>query len=594
MTKTTSDSSPSPLSTLPWWKRQELEGRGCTAADWSTVYFHPDTDLRLVSNVEFEGTCRIGLLDSARFPGCGLRNARIEDCTIGDGVRIRNVAGVVRNAVIGQEAEVENVGRIEFEPEATCGLGLQVSVLDETGSRPVAIYPGLSAQSAMLMARDPKLGEDTILPQTHIHCEEMAFRPEIGEKAVIRDCGSLFNVTVGREVKIEGARRLANGIIVNNAAPGRPLAYVGAGVDADGFVIEDGRVDSGALLRNVFVGQGVTLEKGFTAHDSLFFANSTMENGEACALFAGPYTVSMHKGSLLIGAQTSFMNAGSSTNQSNHMYKLGPVHWGVLERGVKTSSNSYLMHGATIGAFSLMMGSHKTHPNSSEFPFSYLFGDAQGATVVVPAIMLRSCGLMRDEMKWPTRDRRLKRKLPMHDRIVFEVLNPFTISRILKALETIDELLHLPTDDDRFIRYKGMKISKASLERGKKLYTLAVFKYLSNKLPADLRFPEPSENAAVGPETEWLDIAGLIMTRDMLNEAREASSVKEREEIFDKALQAYPTLESEWIANTFTSDRWRVEPERIRLMAEEFDHIVEEDRTTYRDSLQEEIEMQKL
>lgn len=70
------------------------------------------------------------------------------------------------------------------------------------------------------------------------------------------------------------------------------------------------------------------IEKGFTAHDSLVFSNCSLENGEACALFAGPYTVSMHKSSLLIGCQTSFMNAGSGTNQSNHMYKLGPVHWG--------------------------------------------------------------------------------------------------------------------------------------------------------------------------------------------------------------------------------------------------------------------------
>ena len=576
---------------LPWWNRQQLERQGCQSDDWTKVSLTPGTDLSLLRNVEFRGTCKIGLLNRKDFPGCGIRNAALEDCTIGDGVRITNIGGMIKNAVIGNEVVIENVGRIEFEPEATCGLGLHVSVLDETGSRPVPVYPGLTAQSATLMARDPKLAEESLIPQTILHCEESSFTPGIENNAVIKDCGSLFNVHVGREVKIEGARRLANGMIINNAAPGRPLAYIGSGVDADGFIIEDGSVDSGTLLRNVFVGQGVTLEKGFTAHDSLFFANCSMENGEACALLAGPYSVSMHKGTLLIGAQTSFMNAGSSTNQSNHMYKLGPVHWGILERGVKTSSNSYLMHGATIGAFSLLMGDHKTHPNSSEFPFSYLFGDAQGATVVVPAMMLRSCGLMRDEMKWPTRDRRNKRKLPLHDRIIFEVLNPYTISRILTALSTISELLHLPADDDRFIRYKGMKISRASLERAKKIYTLAVFKYLHNKLP-DGKFPDDRPHKA-DEQTEWIDLSGLILTREMLERAKNAESVEERETIFDEAYEKYSQLELDWIFNKF-EDQWRVDPERIRIMAEEYDKIVEEDRSNYRDSLQAESEMLKL
>ena len=263
-------------------------------------------------------------------------------------------------------------------------------------------------------------------------------------------------------------------------------------------------------MRNCYVGQGATLARGASAHDSLFFANCTLENGEACALFGGPYSVSMHKASLLIGCQTSFMNAGSATNQSNHMYKLGPVHWGILERGVKTSSNSYLMLGAKIGAFSLLMGSHKTHPDSSEFPFSYLFGDERGATVVVPGAMLRSCGLLRDEKKWPTRDRRLKR-LPLFDRVTFDVLNPYTVDSMLRALDTIGGLLSRPADDDLFIRYKGMKFSRAALERARYLYELAVAKYLSMRLPEG-EFPESD-----GEEAEdWVDVAGEVMAPSAL------------------------------------------------------------------------------
>ena len=585
-------SSPAASAPLQWWQRQQLERQGCFSEDWSRVSIHPDCDLARLRNVEFQGSVSVGILKAEGDDSGLILNARLEDTAVGNGVTIRNIGGGIKGAVVRDKALIENTGRIVFEPEARCGRGLQISALDETGSRPVVIYPGLSAQTAVLMAREPKLAEDTLLPQTSLHLDEMEFGPEIGEGAVVKDCGELFNVYVDREVRIEGARRLADGMIINNAAPGRPLAFVGSGVDAEGFIIEDGKVDSGALLRNVYVGQGAVVEKNFTAHDSLFFANCSMENGEACAVLAGPYTVSMHKGTLLIGVQTSFMNAGSSTNQSNHMYKLGPVHWGVLERGVKTSSNSYLMHGASIGAFSLLMGDHKTHPDSTEFPFSYLFGDEKGATVVVPAMMLRSCGLLRDEMKWPTRDRRAKRKLPLRDRIVFEVLNPYTVSRILKALETIDELLHLQPDDDRFIRYKGMKFSKAALERGKHIYTLTVYKYLSRKLP-DGRFPDTDMEAFTPTETEWVDLAGLIMKRETLEKAKEASTLEERERIFDEAFEQYPELEKEWILASF-DERWRIDPERIRIMAEDFDQLVEDDRTSYKESLLAEAEMLKL
>ena len=78
------------------------------------------------------------------------------------------------------------------------------------------------------------------------------------------------------------------------------------------------------MLRRCFVGEGVVIENGFSAENSLFFANSHLNHGEACAVFAGPYTVSHHRSTLLIAGYFSFFNAGSGANQSNHMYKSGP------------------------------------------------------------------------------------------------------------------------------------------------------------------------------------------------------------------------------------------------------------------------------
>ena len=563
----------------------EMTANGCRCADWTRVKFNPHSDFSRFRNVSFEEDNSIGLITENDI----IENARIRNCRIWDNVTIRNIGEILDNCDIQSRARIENTGRIVYEAESRCGVGTEVAVLDETGSRPVIIFPGLTAQVALLMAREPKWSENHLHPILMDFLDIQRYFAGIGEDAVVENCGKLLNVSVGREVIVSGAVSLKNGTIINNAAPGRALAFIGAGVDAENFIVEDGRLDSGALVRNCYIGQGATLEKRFTAHDSLFFANCSLENGEACAVFAGPYTVSMHKSTLLIGVQTSFMNAGSGTNQSNHMYKLGPVHWGILERGVKTSSSSYLMLGAKIGAFSLLMGSHKTHPDSSQFPFSYLFGDDRGATVVVPGVMLRSCGLMRDEQKWPARDRRLKRKLPMHDRVVFDVLNPITVEAMLTALDVIDDLLSRPADDDRFLRYRGMKFTRASLERARHLYELAIYKYLSTRIE-DHGFPESKSDEDV---SSWVDMAGLLIPRFYLEEVMKMERIEDMKELFDAAFNRYPELEREWIATRF-NDRWHKSKEVINSYAEDFDRMIEEDRRRYLEDLAAQNDMLKL
>lgn len=539
-----------------------LEKQRCIASDWSLVRIESENVLPNISNVKFIG------------------HVEIEE-----GVTLRHIPSGISNCIIRKNVVIENVNEIIFEPEANHGVGTLVAALDETGSRSVPIFPGLSSQIATLIAREPRWLKQLEESSLRDFIDSKVTPAEIGENTIIRNSGSIKNVSIGKEIIIDGASRLENGSIINNASSGKGFVYIGNGVEAENFILEDGKLESKTLIVNCYIGQGSILSHGFSAHDSLFFANCNMENGEAHALFAGPYTVSMHKGSLLIGCQTSFMNAGSSTNQSNHMYKLGPVHWGLLERGVKTASGSYLMLGAKIGAFSLLMGSHKTHPDSSEFPFSYLFGDERGATVVVPGVMLRSCGLMRDEMKWPTRDRRLKRKLPLFDHIIFNVLNPFTVDNMLKAIDIIEELLTKPADDDLFMRYKGMKFTRAALERAKTLYTIAIFKYLSQVL-SDGKFPENDGEKA----DEWIDLSGQIITRECLERVLATENIPDAENILVEAYENFQAQQQTWIGRRF-GDWWRDRADQIKFQAQRFDEMVEEDRQHYFQMLSHETEM---
>lgn len=526
-----------------------LEKQGCVSDDWSLVSIKEGTDLSRIRNVYFNGTV-----------------------SIGDNPEIINVPGGISNIRIGDNVKIVNVASIKNNPNATCGVGIEIAVLDETGTRPVKIYPGISAQIATMAARLPQYAEGKLFPLITRHILDLPDMLEIGNDTEILNCGALTDIRIWPGVKIDGAVRLNNGSIVNTTDKDRSITFVGPGVDAENFIIEDAIVTGGSILRNTYVGQGCIIDKGFTSHDSLFFANCSMENGEACAVLAGPYTVSMHKSTLLIGCHTGFMNAGSGTNMSNHMYKMGPVHWGVLERGVKTSSNSYIMHGSRIGAYSLVMGEHKNHPNSSDLPFSYLFGDPRGNTIVVPGAMLKSYGLKRDEEKWPKRDRRVNTGINLHDRITYKILNPYTVDMILDAMNVSDKLLSVTPDSDGYIGYKGMKIKRTSLEKGRKLYELALCKYLQY-----LQEKHLSEQAKSNGKLSrrWVDLSGQIIAESNFNEVINAGSISEMEKALDKAANDFDINEQLWMADRLKDS---IDSDVISaLRASEFDALIEKD-----------------
>lgn len=542
-----------------------LESQGCFCDDWSLVSVSPESDLGKIRNVRFQGYVSVGA-----------------------NTEIVNVLGGLKNVRIGCNVRICNVAKIERTPSASFGIGTGVSVLDETGSRSVRIYPGISAQIATLAARMPEYAA-TIDPMIQKHITAIPDMPEIGDNAVILDCGSLVDVRIWAGVRVEGASRLRNCSIVSNSVSSGVSTFIGQGTDAENCIIEDAHVSGGSLLRNTYVGQGSVIDKGFTSHDMLCFSNCSMENGEACAVFAGPFTVSMHKSTLLIACQTAFMNAGSATNMSNHMYKLGPVHWGVLERGVKSSSNSYLMHGARIGAFSLLMGDHKCHPDSSEFPFSYLIGDLKGHTTLVPGAMLKSYGIVRDEKKWLTRDRRTGLELKkLNDRICPRAFTPYTIGLIADAIDICSGLLSGAANADGFIMYKGMRISVNSLSKGKRYYELALCKYLHD-VAGESSLEIVSGNVSA---ERWIDLAGQIIPESRIREAMSAGSIEEIEGVFDKASLDMEVLEQSWISSRLGN--YMADKIRLAENAAEYDALVENDRLVSIKKVSEEQNMLSL
>ena len=542
-----------------------LQSNGCVAENWEHVWVADAFKCDPIHHVRFSGTVCLGLYEKEFIlPGglrkkSGIRNVTLHNCTVGNHTLIEDIHNYIANYVIGDECLIQNVDVMYVEGKATFGCNVSVSVLNETGGREVPIYNGLSASLAYLIAlyrHRPLLIERLqalITDYTEQHASEYGV---IGDHVRIVNTGTIRNVQIGEYAVVENATRLANGTINSNKlAP----VFVGDSVIAEDFIISSGAVvsDAAKLIR-CFIGQASHVTHNFSAHDSLLFSNCTFENGEACAIFAGPFTVSMHKSSLLIAGMYSFLNAGSGSNQSNHMYKLGPIHQGIVERGSKTTSDSYILWPARVGAFSLVMGRHHHHSDTSDMPFSYLI-ESDDETYLVPGVNLRSVGTIRDAQKWPRRD---KRTDPHRlDMINYNLLSPYTISKMMKAVNILKSLQALVGETSDVYYYQNTRIKGSSLRTALGLYGMAINKFLGNSLIKRLeatRFQSMEEvwqqlkPTSIEGEEEWLDLAGLILPQKELEkqiakiENQEVDSLEEIEHFFSVMHSRYYDMEWTW------------------------------------------------
>ena len=590
---------------------ETLKGQTCFASDWNLVEVAEDFSPEYVLHTRFSGHVRLGSFRKEfELPGgmrkhSGIYYATLHNVTVGDDCCIENVKNYIANYEIGNNTFIDNVDIILTDGVSSFGNGVEVSVLNETGGREVMIFDRLTAQTAYIMALYRHRPEMIVKLREMIgrYVESVSSSTgTIGSNVVIANSGYIKNVKIGDYCKIEGTSRLKNGSINSNEhAP----VIVGVGVIGDDFIISSGSsVKDGATFSRCFIGQACKLGHGYSASDSLFFGNCQGENGEACAIFAGPYTVTHHKSTLLIAGMFSFMNAGSGSNQSNHMYKLGPIHQGIMERGAKTSSDSYLLWPAKVGAFSLVMGRHVNHQDTSNFPFSYLI-EQQNTSFIMPGANLKSVGTIRDARKWPGRDgRHDPDKL---DQINFNLLSPYTIQKMLNGVEILKELQRVSGTSSDTYTYQSGKIKNSSLKNGLRYYGMAIDKFLGNSLLTrimDSKFTNIEElRAAFVPKSEygegdWVDISGLIAPKKVISallDDIQTGVLKDVNAVNDRLADIhskYYHYEWRWaynvIQNYYKVDLSTITAEKLRELVNKWkDSVVGLDNLLYEDARKE-------
>lgn len=500
-----------------------LERQGCSSDDWDNLMVVPDFIPDNIRNATFSGSNYLGNFShNIAFEGgvtkkAGIYNAHLHNCKVGNQVYISNIHNYLANYDISGHVIIENTARIMVSGYSSFGNGTLVDVLDETGGRKLMIYDSLSAPLAYIMTfyRHHDHLPATMEEMIRVYASEVGSeRGFIGEHCTIMNCNQIENVRLGPYSRLLGVSKLKEGSVNSNV---HDPVFIGSNVVAEHFIISSGsEIEDHAMLSHCFVGQSCSIGKDYSAVHSVFFCNCQGFNGEACSIFAGPFTVTHHKSTLLIAGMFSFANAGSGSNQSNHMYKLGPIHHGIVERGSKTTSDSYLLWPAKIGPFTLVMGRHYKNPDTSCMPFSYLI-ERNDESWLSPGVNLRSVGTVRDAMKWPRRDKR--RDPDILDPVNFNLLSPYTVQRMIHGKQILENLRSISGESTETYSWETVRMTRSSLIRGIRLYHIGILKFLGNsvisriekKMPGTLvdlrRALEPDDLRGKG---DWIDLSGLI------------------------------------------------------------------------------------
>lgn len=540
-----------------------LEARRCHADDWTNVAVCDGFIPERVEDVLFHGKIRLGSFrgtlttaDGVERPS-GIRQAELHDVTVGDDCLIEHVHGYIARYDVADRAYISDIGTMVTQKNATFAQGRRIHVLGETGEQfVVPLHRHLTAQEAYLRTQPAIFSFSELdIRLDKAVSSALPARGMVGEGATVCHTRQVKDTYIGPHASVDSADVVDDCFLDSTKdAPVR----VGAGAICRHSILAAGAaVTDGAKVNECFVGQAAHIGRGFTAESSLFFANCHLDNGEACAVCGGPFTVSHHKSTLLIGCMTSFFNAGSGTNMSNHAYKLGPIHYGTLDRGCKTASGAHLVWDGHISAFSMVMGRYACHADLSDFPFSYIITRPDGKVMLVPGVNFATVGTYRDVRKWPGRNQCVSTA----DCLVstYEELTPDTISHLRRGRTLLEELLSAsPAEESGYVVDKDVLVTPKALRRGIELYRWMEQLYIARNVNANYDFTAPRK-----PDEAWHDALGVIFPENYFDSMRNDNRIQDTpapdcfrrmSELFAQACACYPSFVKEHIENTYTEE----------------------------------------
>ena len=483
-----------------------LEDNNCRAEDWESVNVSDDFNPAYLCNVVFYGEINLGYFDRniEVSPGflkhSGIYRATLRNVTVGDNCLIEHVNNYVNNYTIGDNCYISNIATLETTEGTTYGQGNIISVVSTSSEGNVVLCTQLNSQLAALMVKyshDKELRETLRnLVREDINTQQPE-RGIIGEGVKIVNTGEITNTILGDYCEVNGAARLSDTTVMGTADAS---VFIGTGVICENSVISDGAsLLNSAIVTDCFVGEACKISNGFTAGQSVIFANSSLSKGEASAAFCGPFTTSHHKNSLLTGSVFSLNNTG---------------HDDITQC-----------------------------PDMCNLPFSRL--TTQGDTTFLePAFHITTAAHYRDIRRWARRDMRAQSTLKSI--VNFDWLSPFSVGKIIKAKKKLEDLREISGEDASNYRFHEFIIRAADLQKGIQNYDMALRIYMGAVLERvqrrDPELNEPETDTGLG---KWDNLAGLLLPvseeRQMVEDIKDGTL-----ESIDAILRRFDEINAEY------------------------------------------------
>ena len=374
-----------------------LEDNNCRADDWESVNVSDDFNPAYLRDVTFYGEVNLGYFDRniEVSPGfrkhSGIYRATLRNVTVGDNCLIENVNNYINNYTTGDNCYISNIATLETIEGTTYGQGNIISAGSPSGESNLMLFTRLNSQLAALMVKYSGDKELRTVLRKLIKDNIDAQQPErgiIGEGVKIVNTGEITNTILGDYCEVNGACRLSDVTVTGTADAS---VFIGTGVICENSVISDGAsLLNSAVVTDCFIGNDCKISNGFTASQSVIFANSNLSKGEANAAFCGPFTTSHHKHSLLTG-------------NVSRLYNMSDNHAGPCSALKNLPCSSLIRQGNN--------------------------------TFLAPGYYITTAALYREIRQWARRG--LQTKSAMGGIVYTEWLTPFSVEEIIKAKKKI-------------------------------------------------------------------------------------------------------------------------------------------------------------
>lgn len=449
-----------------------LENNNCRADDWESVNVSDDFNPAYLRDVVFYGEIFLGDFDrnievSPSFlKHSGIYSATLRNVTVGDNCLIEHVNNYINNYTIGDNCYISNIATLETTEGTTYGQGNIISVMKPSSEGNVVLCTQLNSQLAALMV---KYSHDKELRDTLRNMARETIDTQLPERGIIGDGVKIINTVeitntiLGDYCEVNGAARLSDTTIMGTADAS---VFIGTGVICENSIISDGAsLLNHAIVQDCFIGEACKISNGFTAGQSVVFANSNLSKGEACAAFCGPFTISLSKKAQL----------------TDGMYGL---YDNFDDKVLRTS-------------------------NLRNLPFSRL--TTQGdICYLAPAFNITTVALYRAIRQWPRHD--MRPQIAPRSIVNFDWLSPFSVSEIIEAKQILEDLRDISGEDAPNYSYHGLIIRGADLQKGIQNYDMALRIYMGTVIERIQKYDpdlcEPTTNTGLG---QWGNLAGLLL-----------------------------------------------------------------------------------